>query len=89
MLHSFQAAEESVLFHAKFQHGTILMFNRHELVGTRQSAPAAILTGQKSENSDRIKSRPLAKSTRRRRRGNRVARRIAANIARLPAVLRK
>jgi hypothetical protein len=63
MLHSFQAAEESALFHAKFQHGTILMFNTNDLIGTRQSAPAAILSAQKSENSDRIKSRPLAKST--------------------------
>jgi hypothetical protein len=63
MLHSFQAAEESGAVSCKFQHGTILMFNRHELVGTRQSAPAAILSGQKSENSDRIKSRPLGKST--------------------------
>jgi hypothetical protein len=37
----------------KFQHGTILMFNgTRELVGKRQSAPAAILGVQKSENSD-------------------------------------
>jgi hypothetical protein len=46
----------------KLQHGTILRFNgTRELVGARQSAPAAILGGQKSENSDRIKSRPLGK----------------------------
>jgi hypothetical protein len=53
MLHSFQAAEESGAVSRKFQHGTILMFNgTRELVGKRQSAPAAILGVQKSENSD-------------------------------------
>jgi hypothetical protein len=48
MLHSFQAAEESGAVSYKFQHGTILMFNgTRELVGKRQSAPAAILGVQK------------------------------------------
>jgi hypothetical protein len=45
----------------------------HGLIGTRQSALAALLV-DKSRKIPRIKSRPLVKSTRRRRQGNRVER---------------